>query len=188
MIDGTDDKHKGRPSLRLVTGKRSGSGEIAKGNAAPDGIAQGNRPGASGRAPSGLTHKQDRFAQALAEGETLVGAYRLAYDTSAMQQKTVENEASKLGQHHGVTMRVQDILAAKQAKTDRVQARTEDRIWRGVWELAEGADIAPATKATALALAARMAGLFQDRIEVKQAGTAADIERELMERLRKYAI
>jgi hypothetical protein len=56
-----------------------------------------------------------------------------------------------------------------------------------VWELAEGADIAPATKATALALAARMAGLFNDKIEIKQSGTAADIERELMERLQRYA-
>jgi hypothetical protein len=182
MTDGIDDGHKSKPTLRLVTGKRSESGDIAQGK------VQGNvAPGASGRAASGLTHKQERFAQALADGETLVGAYRLAYDTSAMQQKTVENEASKLGQHHGVAQRVQDILAAKQAKSDRVQARTEDRIWRGVWELAEGADIAPATKATALALAARMAGLFNDKIEVKQAGSAADIERELMERLQRYA-
>lgn len=177
MTDNIDDGHKSKPTLRLVTGKRSESGDIA----------QGNRPGASGRAPSGLTLKQERFAQALADGETLVGAYRLAYDTSAMQQKTVENEASKLGQHHGVSTRVQALIAAKQAKASLVSARTEDRIWRGVWDLAEGSDVPPATKATALALAARMAGLFNDKIEIKQTGSAADIERELMERLQRYA-
>lgn len=178
MTDGTDDRNKGKPSLRLVTGKRSESGEIAKGNS----------PGASGRAASGLTLKQERFAQELSEGATNVAAYRAAYDAGGMQQTSVEVEGCKLAANPKIAQRVQDLLAAKQAKADRVSARTEDRIWRGVWELAEGADIAPATKATALALAARMAGLFQDRIEVKQAGSAADIERELMERLRKYAI
>lgn len=173
MTDGTDDKHRGKPGLRLVTGKRNDSEAV--------------EPGASGRSPSGLTVKQDKFAQAIAQGETLVGAYRSAYDTSKMQQRTIENEASKLAQHHGVTVRVQQLVAEKQAKQSVLAVKTEDRIWRGVWELAEGADIAPATKATALALAARMAGLFQDRIEVKQAGSAADIERELLERLQRYA-
>lgn len=182
MTDNRDDNRKGRPSLRLVTGKRSESGEIA----------QGNSPGASGRAASGLTHKQEKFSQELSEGATNVAAYRSAYFTDGMQQTSVEVEACKLAAHPKVAQRVSELLAVKQAKADRAAAlttaRTEDRIWRGVWELAEGADIAPATKATALALAARMAGLFNDKIEIKQAGSAADIERELMERLRKYAI
>lgn len=177
MSDGTDDKHKGKPTLRLVTGRRSESGEIA----------QGNRPGASGRAPSGLTLKQERFAQELSEGQTNVAAYRAAYDASGMQATSVEVEGCKLAAHPKIAQRVSELLAVKQARADRVSARTEDRIWRGVWDLAEGSDVPPATKATALALAARMAGLFTDKIELKQTGSAADIERELMERLRKYA-
>jgi hypothetical protein len=182
MTDDINDRHKGKPELRLVSGKRNDSEAVELGK-----IGQGNIPGASGRAASGLTNKQEAFAIALSEGMTNNAAYRASYDASGMQATSVDVEACKLAASPKIARRVADLLAAKQAKTQLVSARTEDRIWRGVWELAEGADIAPATKATALALAARMAGLFNDRIEIKQAGTAADIERELMERLQRYA-
>ena len=39
--------------------------------------------------PSGLTEKQERFAQCLAEGMTLAEAYRQSYDCSTMALATI---------------------------------------------------------------------------------------------------
>lgn len=173
-----EGKEKG-PGLVLVQGgKAPGGGDSTGGGT--------KAPGAVGKAASGLTLKQEAFAVAVSEGETLVGAYRKAYDTSAMQQKTVENEACKLAAHHGVATRIQGLLEEKKRKTAHVEARASDRIWRGVWALAEGDDTPPAVKATALGLAAKLAGMLTDKVELTAPGSAQDIEQELIARLAKY--
>lgn len=173
------DKDKGKPGLVLVHGGK-----------APDGGEHGGAgakaPGAVGRAASGLTLKQEAFALALSEGATNVEAYRKAYDASGMQQTSVEVEGCKLAAHPKIAQRVSELLAAKAAKTAHVEARASDRIWRGVWALAEGDDTPPAVRATALGLAAKLAGMLTDKVEVTTPGSAHDIEQELIARLARY--
>ena len=175
----------------MTKGKDNGPGlTLVQGGKAPDGGAgSGNgtkAPGAVGRAASGLTLKQEAFALALSEGATNVEAYRSAYDASGMQKTSVEVEGCKLAAHPKVTQRVQELLAAKAAKTAHVEARSSERIWRGVWALAEGDDTPPAVKATALGLAAKLAGMLTDKVELTAPGSAHEIEQELMARLAKY--
>ena len=145
------------------------------------------KAGRVGLAPSGLTLKQEEFARLLSEGATNSEAYRAAYNCDGMAASTVHQEGCKLAAHRKVAERVEALLAAKTAKAQHAAAKAEDRIWRGVWELAEGSDTPPAVKATALGLAARMAGLFADKITVETHASATDIERELAERLARYA-
>ena len=142
--------------------------------------------GASGKAASGLTLKQEAFAEALAEGATNAEAYRTAYNADGMAQTTIHQEGCKLAQHPKVAERVEELLRAKQAQKQLVAARAEDRIWRQVWSVLEADGTPPAVKVSAAALAAKLAGMVTDKVEV-QAGTVADIERELAERLRRYA-
>jgi hypothetical protein len=172
------DKGKG-PGLTLLQGGKAPGGSERQGGGT-------KAPGAVGRAASGLTLKQEAFAVALSEGATNVEAYRKAYDASGMQATSVEVEGCKLAAHPKIAQRVQDLLAAKAAKTAHVEARSSERIWRGVWALAEGDDTPPAVKATALGLAAKLAGMLTDKVELTTPGTAQDIERELMERLARY--
>ena len=175
----TKGKDKG-PGLTLVQGGKAPGGGAGSGNGT-------KAPGAVGRAASGLTLKQEAFAVAVAvEGLSLVGAYRKAYETGAMQQKTVENEACKLAAHPVVATRIEDLLEEKKRKAAHVEARASDRIWRGVWALAEGEDTPPAVKATALGLAAKLAGMLTDKVELTAPGSAHDIEQELIARLAKY--
>ena len=47
-----------------------------------------------------LTAKREKFAQAIVDGHTQPGAYKLAYDTSNMMPATIHNSAYKL-MHHG---------------------------------------------------------------------------------------
>lgn len=143
-------------------------------------------PGPVGRAPSGLTLKQEAFAEALANGATNAEAYRQAYNADGMAAAVVHTEACKLAQHPKVAQRVEDLLRQKQAQKQLVAARAEDRIWRQVWGVLEDDKTPAAVKVSAAALAAKLAGMVTDRVQV-ESNSAADIERELAERLRKYA-
>tara|TARA_Y100000389_G_scaffold30996_1_gene26201 strand:+ start:2300 stop:3070 length:771 start_codon:yes stop_codon:yes gene_type:complete len=65
-----------------------------------------------------LTPKQEQFAQLVASAEhTLSDCYRAAYDTSRMNDKQVNEEASKLGSHPKITQRVEVIKAPIIEKT-----------------------------------------------------------------------
>ena len=136
--------------------------------------------------PTKLTEKQEAFAQGLAEGLTNAEAYRRAYDTTAMQPATVHNEASRLAQHPGVAARLNSILEEKRARNSMLSEKQSDRVWRNVWRLAEGESVPPAVQQSALALAAKMAGLLTDRVEVKnETVDSKSIEAELLQRLQK---
>lgn len=137
-------------------------------------------------APSKLTEKQEAFAQGLAEGLTNAEAYRKAYDTSNMQPATVHNEASRLAQHPGVSARLNSILEEKRARNSMLSEKQSDRVWRNVWRLAEGNDVPPAVQQSALALAAKMAGMLTDKVEVKnETVDSKSIEAELLQRLQR---
>lgn len=161
-----------KPHLELVKGGEKG---------------RENR-GGNKTAPGGLTEKQEMFAQGLAEGLTNAEAYRRAYDTSTMQPGTIHNESCKLAQHPKVAGRLNELLAEKRAKNSMLSEKQADRVWRNVWRLAEGHDVPPAVQQSAIALAAKMAGMLTDRVDIKtEQVDSKSIEAELLQRLQKLA-
>lgn len=135
---------------------------------------------------TGLTEKQEKLAQGLAEGLSNSEAYRAAYDASKMTPATVHSEACKQAQHPKVRARVDALLAEKKAKHGMLSVKQEDRVWANVWRLAEGVNVPPAVQQSALALAAKMAGMLTDRLEVKNENAdSKSIEAELLERLQR---
>lgn len=159
-----------KPTLTVVSGGKD-KGKRRTGNKAT---------------PGGLTEKQERFAQGLAEGMTNSEAYRAAYDASTMAPATVHNEAAKMAQHHGVSARVAELLAEKRARNTMFSEKQGDRVWRNVWRLAEGVNVPPAVQQSALALAAKMAGMLTDRVETRiETSDSKSIEQELLQRLQR---
>lgn len=147
--------------------------------------SQSKRTGNKGTT-SGLTEKQELFAQGLAEGLTNAEAYRRAYDAGNMKPHVLHNEASKLAQHRGVADRVAQILAEKRAKNSILSEKQSDRVWRNVWRLAEGEGVPPAVQQSAIALAAKMAGMLTDKVEIEnKSADSRTIEAELIERLQR---
>jgi len=139
---------------------------------------------------TGLTEKQERFVQGLAEGLTNSEAYRAAYDTSNMQPNTVHSESSKLACNPKIAARLQVVLAEKRARnsmeTDERRERNSDRVWRGVWRLAESPNVPPAVQQSALALAAKMAGMLTEQVKIENISSdSQSIEKELIERLQR---
>lgn len=74
-----------------------------------------------------LTAKQQRFAELVAlEGMMLVDAYRQAYDTSRMTDKTAHESASKLAADPKVSARIESLKAEIQDKA------VEKELWSRV--------------------------------------------------------
>jgi phage terminase small subunit len=139
-----------------------------------------------------LTARQERFAKGLSDGLTNSEAYRQAYSTEAMKPSTVHVESCKLAKNPKVAQRVRDLLTAKQAKQaeqhSMLTLKNSDRVWSNVWRLAEGANIPPAVQQSAVALAAKMAGMLTEQVRVENVSSdASAIEKELVERLQKLS-
>ena len=178
------DKHKGpdKPKLELVKGQDSPK------DGTQDNVVQLIPSGRVGKAASGLTVKQEAFANGLANGLSNSDAYRQAYDTSGMKPNVVHTEACKLANRPDITNRMNELLQEKKARNSMLSERQTDRVWRNVWRLAEGQGIPPAVQQSALQLAAKMAGMLTDKVEVKQETvTSQSIESELLERLQRLA-
>lgn len=159
--------------------------ETPKGLTVIDG-GKGSRRTGNKATPGGLTEKQETFAQGLAEGLTNSEAYRRAYDAGEMKATTVWNESAKLAQHHGVTARVHELLMEKRGRNSMETLKASDRVWRNVWRLAEGESVPPSVQQAALALAAKMAGMLTDKVELDQKITdSKTLEAELLQRLQR---
>jgi len=137
---------------------------------------------------SGLTVKQERFAQLLAEGLTNSEAYRQAYDAAGMAPATIHNEAAKLASHNGVTKRLHEILEEKRGRNSMSSLKAADRVWRNVWRLAEGESVPPSVQQAALALAAKMAGMLTEQVKIENVSAdSKSIEAEILERLQRLS-
>jgi hypothetical protein len=161
-----------KPRLTVVSGGKDKKGSRRTGKAST---------------PTGLTGKQEAFARHLAlDGMTNSEAYRLAYQAEGMAAATVHSEACKQAQHPKVSQRVHELLAEKRAKHNVLTEKQTDRVWRGVWRLAEGEGVPPAVQQSALALAAKMAGMLTDRVETRiETADSKSIEAELLQRLQR---
>ena len=67
-----------------------------------------------------LTHKQEKFILAVVEGMTQADAYRHAYDTSKMTDKTIHERASVLMNNSKVRTRYNELM-------DKVKNRLEEK-------------------------------------------------------------
>lgn len=75
-----------------------------------------------------LTDKQEKFAQAVAlEGMSLSDAYRSAYDTSRMKDKTINEKACVLAKQDNITARITELR--NELATAKVMTAQERLEW-----------------------------------------------------------
>ena len=63
--------------------------------------------------PNGLTFKQEQFAREVANGSSLIDAYKLAYDAANMGNKAISANAYKLVQQPKLQERIEEIEEQK---------------------------------------------------------------------------
>ena len=76
----------------------------------------------------GLTEKQERFAQLVAQGLNYSAAYRQSYVTDEMAPNTVWREAHRLSQHKKVSARISQLVGEREEENRRRAATRTQRV------------------------------------------------------------
>lgn len=74
-----------------------------------------------------LTAKQEQFCQNIAQGMTQADAYRFAYDSANMLDKTIIEEASRMMSDCNISTRVQELR--NQIAKEKIMSAQDRLIW-----------------------------------------------------------
>jgi phage terminase small subunit len=146
---------------------------------------------------TGLTEKQERFAQEIMAGANYTAAYRAAFNASGMTDGAVWVEAHRLAASPKVTLRMDQLRAAKEAERRMQAACLSQFVVEGWKQLAQRKivhqdgtveEIPPAVRTRNLELIAKHLGMFVERIETADVSdrSAGEIEDAIRARLALY--
>ena len=129
-----------------------------------------------------LTAKQTKFVEEISVGGSLSSAYRKAYETSQMAQKTVWEESSRLRRHPKVAARIIELEVEKEARRRMQALSREDRVLQELEKIAFG-DGPAAGKLKAIELLGKHIGLFTPKevpdVEMCEKEIRTEIQRRL---------
>jgi len=116
-------------------------------------------------APSGLTVKQEAFAQAVGrDGKSYSDAYREAYDAEGMAPGSVWTAASELGRHPAVSLRIEEIVQEIREEHSASEATRAARIIKTLEEMMLNAKT-DSGRLRAAELLGKTVGLYRDVTE-----------------------
>ena len=121
-----------------------------------------------------LTVKQENFIELLAEGTSQTSAYKGAYDTQNMSDKTVWEEASRLRRHPKVSTRILELEKEKEARRRLQAVSREERVLNELERIAFG-DGPMAGKLKAMELLGKHIGFFTPKKETEVERTSEEI-------------
>ena len=129
-----------------------------------------------------LTVKQNEFVIEIAGGASQSSAYRSAYNTQNMSQKTIWEEASRLRRHPKVAARIMELEAEKEARRRMQALSQEDKVLQELEKIAFG-DGPASGRLKALELLGKHVGLFRPKEVPEVERPAEDISNQLRRRL-----
>ncbi len=129
-----------------------------------------------------LTAKQENFVELLTQGTSQTSAYKGAYDTQNMSDKTVWEEASRLRRHPKVSTRILELEKEKEARRRLQAVSREERVLNELERMAFG-DGPVAGKLKAIELLGKHIGLFTPQKETKIEQNSEDILAKIQEKI-----
>ncbi len=129
-----------------------------------------------------LTAKQENFIELLAEGTSQSSAYRGAYDTQNMSDKTVWEEASRLRRHPKVSTRILELEKEKAARRRLQAVSREERVLNELERIAFG-DGHVSGKLKAMELLGKHIGFFNPKKVPEVERTSKDLLTEIQGRI-----
>jgi hypothetical protein len=131
-----------------------------------------------------MTPKQSAFAGFVASGKSYTDAYKLAYNTDTMSDRSIRNASSRLANQDHVKDSIKALKAQNKTAVDAHQKLSNDWIVERLQEEALKDDNPAATRVRALELLGKTGGLFDDSTHVTfEHRSPEDVEKELMEKL-----
>ena len=111
-----------------------------------------------------LTDKQEKFAQAVAlEGMSLSDAYRSAYDTARMKDKTINEKASILAKDDKITARVAELRAS--VVSPKIMSAQERMEW--LTQLIGNDNVGTTDRLRAIDIMNKMQGEYVQKVEAE---------------------
>ena len=129
-----------------------------------------------------LTAKQENFIELLTKGTSQSSAYRGAYDTQNMSDKTVWEEASRLRRHPKVSARILELEKEKEDRRRLQAVSREERVLNELERIAFG-DGPIAGKLKAMELLGKHIGLFTPKKVSEVERSSNEILAEIYKRI-----
>ena len=129
-----------------------------------------------------LTAKQENFVELLTQGSSQTSAYKGAYDTQNMSDKTVWEEASRLRRHPKVSARILELEEEKEARRRLQAVSREESVLNELERIAFG-DGPMAGKLKAMELLGKHIGFFSPKKAPEIERTSKDLLAEIYKRL-----
>jgi hypothetical protein len=141
--------------------------------------------GAGNAKKTTLTAKQQKFAQALAMGETKAGAYRAAYDTQT-NPHAQSIEGQRLAAHPSITLQVNALRLAAEAREYATPPALRALVLERLTAHAIDPDIKPAQRLRALELLGKVTEVaaFTERRELIKVTDSGQARTRLIQTLR----
>jgi len=142
--------------------------------------------GAANAKTTKLTHKQRKFAEALALGESKAGAYRAAYDTKT-NHHAQSIEGQRLAKHPSISHQVDALRLAAEAKSYATPPALRALVIERLTAHAIDNDIPPAQRLRALELLGKVTEIaaFTERRELVKITDSATARDKLLISLRE---
>ncbi len=129
-----------------------------------------------------LTAKQENFVELITQGTCQSSAYRGAYDTQNMSDKTVWEEASRLRRHPKVSTRILELAEEKEAIRRLQAVSREERVLNELERIAFG-EGPVAGKLKAMELLGKHIGFFTPKKTIEIERTAEELLDEIYKKL-----
>ena len=129
-----------------------------------------------------LTAKQENFVELLTQGTSQSSAYKGAYDTQNMSDKTVWEEASRLRRHPKVSTRILELEEEKEARRRLQAVSREERVLNELERIAFG-EGPVAGKLKAMELLGKHIGFFTPKKPKEIERTAEELLDEIYKKL-----
>ena len=131
----------------------------------------------------GLTAKQRKFAENLADGMSQADAYRNAYDASEMQGDTIRSKASLMAQRDDIRAAVDALVEARMRLIEVKGVSDREKVVTLLRKFAEDEARPDHVRLRAVELWGKTCGAFVEIIEDKRERPAANVALELERRL-----
>ena len=141
--------------------------------------------GAGNAKKTTLTHKQRKFAEALAAGETKAGAYRAAYDTHS--KPAIQSlEGQRLASHPAIALQVEALRLAAEARAYATPPALRALVLERLTAHAIDPDVKPAQRLRALELLGKVTEVaaFTERRELVKVTDSGQARSKLIQTLR----
>lgn len=161
---------------------------IVGGTEHPTGAKIRNKGKHSRSAPdpeTGLTEKQEAFAQAIMAGLNYSDAYRASYNVEGVSAPTIWSMSCRVAADPKVQARLIGLKAQKEAERRMQAVSRTDFVLGGLTELASDKSVPHAVRVRALELMGKTVALFTDRVETEDMTdrSADEIEQQIKARL-----